>query len=114
MYHRYSVIFEGATGGSTTQSSAVRNTFSIFPFAGNPMALVNDYCGPDRSNANKAKCSDLQNCKYQVVKANGWPYVFLMATKKIPAGQPLRVDYGDAFWDTLENIAFLLYSQSLF
>ena len=38
------------------------------------------------------------------MKANGWPYVFLMATKKIPAGQPLRVDYGDAFWDTWHSL----------
>jgi|MDSY01.2.fsa_nt_gb hypothetical protein len=68
------------------------------------MALVNDYCGPDRSDANKAKSKDLQNCKYQVVKANGWPYVFLMATKPIPAGHPLRVDYGDAFWDTWHSL----------
>lgn len=68
------------------------------------MALVNDYCGPDRSDTNKAECTDLQNCKYQVVKANGWPYVFLMATKRIPAGHPLRVDYGDAFWDTWHSL----------
>jgi hypothetical protein len=43
----------------------MRDTFSLFPFSGNSMALVNDFAGPDRSEQNKQACQE-PNCKYQV------------------------------------------------
>jgi hypothetical protein len=81
------------------------DTFSLFPFQGNEMSIVNDYAGPDRSEFHKSQQTP-PNCKYQVIKSNGWPYVFVMATCKIKKGQPLRADYGDAFWETVKEERF--------
>lgn len=82
--------------------STAADTFSLFPFVGNEMSLVNDFAGPDRSDSNKAQLPP-PNCKYQVIKSNGWPYVFVMATRDIQTGEPLRADYGDAFWETVKH-----------
>jgi len=111
MHFWYSVLFDGAQalhdeGGSSKSSSksaALQGTFSLFPFSGNAMAMINDFAGPDRSDAHKDACPK-PNCKYQVVKANGWPYVFVMATQAICAGEVLRADYGDAFWETWASL----------
>jgi len=112
MHFWYSVLFDNALdhfdAGKdlhcvSSKSSAMRDTFSLFPFSGNSMALVNDFCGPDRSEANKERCQE-PNCKYQTIKANGWPYVFVMATKDIKAGEALRADYGDSFWETWAEV----------
>jgi len=111
MHFWYSVLFDGAQGGDdgsiygqgSSKSAALQDTFSLFPFAGNAMAVINDFAGPNRSDEHKATCLP-PNCKYQVVKANGWPYVFVMATQPIAAGESLRADYGDAFWDTWRQV----------
>jgi hypothetical protein len=111
MHFWYSVLFDGAHGGGddglygqgASKTAALQGTFSLFPFAGNAMAVVNDFAGPNRSEQHKATCAP-PNCKYQVVKANGWPYVFVMATRPIAEGESLRADYGDAFWDTWREV----------
>lgn len=72
------------------------------------MSFVNDYAGPNRSDFNKSQVPP-PNCKYQVIKSNGWPYVFVMATKNISKGEPLRADYGDAFWETVYDISCYLF-----
>mmetsp|Transcript_21014 Transcript_21014/g.43079 ORF Transcript_21014/g.43079 Transcript_21014/m.43079 type:complete len:84 (+) Transcript_21014:92-343(+) len=43
-------------------------------------------------------------CASKTIKANGWPYVFVMATKDIKAGEALRADYGDSFWETWAEV----------
>ena len=81
-------------------AAGVLASFDLFGCIG--VQVINDFCGPDRSEARKAACAE-PNCKYQVVKANGWPYVFVMATRPIAAGEALRADYGDAFWETVRT-----------
>lgn len=70
---------------------------SIFPSFQNPIALINDYCGPDRSAEHKEKTTP-PNCRYIAVRVNGWPHIFVTATRDIKAGENLRSDYGDDFW----------------
>jgi hypothetical protein len=65
------VLFDGAQAlhdpeGGSSKAAALQGTFSLFPFAGNEMAMINDYCGPDRSEAAKDLAEPGLNCKYQV------------------------------------------------
>ena len=43
------------------------------------------------------------NCEYVTVFIDGWPYVFVVATRLIQIGEPLRADYGGVFWCTRGN-----------
>ena len=33
------------------------------------------------------------------MKVNGWPQIFVVATRHIGTGERLLIDYGDAFWE---------------
>jgi hypothetical protein len=77
--------------------SELEQDFSIFPSLNNPMALVNDFCGPDRTEDRKAQLAS-PNCRYMAVKVDGWPYIFVVALRAIEPGEALRIDYGDDFW----------------
>lgn len=39
----------------------------------------------------------LQNCAFVIAKVYGWPYVFVITTKRIVKGQELFIDYGAAY-----------------
>ena len=51
---------------------------SIFPSFQNPMALINDFCGPDRS-WNRKQALPPPNCRYMIARVDGWPVVFVVA-----------------------------------
>ena len=98
---------------------------SLFPSLDNPMGMINDFCGPDRSEARKASLPP-PNCCYMAAKINSWPHIFVVALREIQPGEVLTVDYGDAFWmnfDLLEEmqkvreqgtIILILCTQKLF
>ena len=83
--------------------SEMDQDYSIFPSLRNPMALINDYCGPNRDEASMSTLPP-PNCRYCVVKISGWPYIFVVMTRDIEKGEPLRVDYGDNFWTNNERL----------
>jgi len=61
--------------------------------------FANDFCGTDRSAARKKKCKDRLNLRFTVILDRvGLPYVFLMATRDIQAGETGLTDYGDRYW----------------
>ena len=64
--------------------------FSLFPSLANPMGLINDYCGPDRSPARKARLPP-PNCCYTAAKINGWPHIFVVTLRPIARGEALTV-----------------------
>jgi hypothetical protein len=44
-------------------------------------------------------CRSKVNLKFEIVlDLNGLPYIFLLATKSIKAGEVGWLDYGDAYW----------------
>jgi hypothetical protein len=61
--------------------------------------FANDFCGTDRSAARKKKCKYRLNLRFTVILDRvGLPYVFLMATRDIQAGETGLTDYGDRYW----------------
>jgi len=88
----------------------VGEDLSIFPSLQNPVALINDFCGPDRRPERKEALPQ-PNVRYVPVKLNGWPHIFVVATRDIAAGDVLRSDYGDDFWlnhEALHNVGVAL------
>ena len=68
------------------------------------MACINDFVGPDRSEATQNQHADQINCQYMVIYANGWPQVFVVASRDIKPGELLRIDYGDNFWSSFQRV----------
>lgn len=43
------------------------------------------------------KDRERENCKFVVVRINGWPRVFVITTKKISKNKELLMDYGEGY-----------------
>ena len=88
-------------------------------FHANVCSLLNDYRRnpfkdlPDSGGKVGSEGAERPNCKFVEVVIYGWPHVFLLAEREIPAGTELTVDYGEPFWETLRfHRALAVYAET--
>ena len=83
--------------------------FSIFPSPENPVVMIND--AYDRSG-NADEIQSDANCSYLHARVNSLPYVFVIALRRIEAGEALTVDYGEEFWEHRVDFVEAAFEQS--
>jgi len=73
---------------------------------GNDARYINDFrTNPfaetlEERNASSLKC----NIKFLEAVFEGYPYLFVLATEKIPARVELITDYGDDYWTSMKYL----------
>eukprot|EP00051_Salpingoeca_urceolata_P016326 m.215971 g.215971 ORF g.215971 m.215971 type:complete len:652 (+) comp18648_c0_seq2:241-2196(+) len=66
-------------------------------FYGNETRFANDF----RDVRGQRDPRRPQNAKYHQCVINGWPHIFVVAIRDIPADTEVLVDYGASYWSTL-------------
>jgi len=67
----------------------------------------------DGAHKGGSEGAERPNCRFVEVVIYGWPHVFLLAEREIPAGTELTVDYGEPFWETLRfHRALAVYAET--
>jgi len=71
-------------------------------------ALINDPCRDPNGSTTDSGSPDShvtpESCTYAECEIDGWPFLFVITVRDVPAGEELGVEYGTPYWDAVRDL----------